>query len=113
MTPALVLIFDFSAITAVGTDILHGAIFKTVGAVQHRQLGHVLVRLVFWLALGSVPASIAGVYLIELLQRVYGDDVNEIASTILGIALILVAPACSSRRTFLHRREPVRRARTS
>ena len=45
MTPALVFFFDFSVITAVGTDILHGAIFKTVGSVRHRQLGHVMVRL--------------------------------------------------------------------
>jgi hypothetical protein len=107
MTPALVLLFDFSVITAVGTDILHGAIFKTVGSVRHRQLGHVLVRLTFWLALGSVPASIAGVYLIEVLQRVYGDDVDEIASTILGVALVLGACLLVAR-TFLHRREPVR-----
>jgi uncharacterized membrane protein YfcA len=108
MTPALVFVFDFSVITAVGTDILQGAIFKTVGSVRHRQLGHVMIRLAFWLALGSVPASLLGVYLIEVLQRRYGeDDVNAIASTILGLALILGA-ALLVVRTFLHRREPHR-----
>ncbi len=107
MTPALVFFFDFSVITAVGTDILHGAIFKTVGSARHRQLGHVMIRLAFWLALGSVPASIAGVYLIEVLQRTYGQDVDAVASTILGFALIL-GGALLVARTFLHRREPVR-----
>jgi uncharacterized membrane protein YfcA len=108
MTPALVFFFDFSVITAVGTDILHGAIFKTVGSARHRQLGHVMIRLAGWLALGSVPASLAGVYLIEVLQGAYGEDqVNDVASTILGIALILGA-ALMVARTFLHRREPVR-----
>jgi uncharacterized membrane protein YfcA len=107
MTPALVFFFDFSVITAVGTDILHGAIFKTVGSARHRQLGHVMIRLAGWLALGSVPASIFGVYLIEVLQRTYGDDVDDIASTILGLALILGAGLLVAR-TFLHRREPVR-----
>ncbi len=106
MTPALVLFFDFSVITAVGTDILHGAIFKSVGSVRHRQLGHVMIRLAGWLALGSVPASLLGVYLIEVLQRTYGSDVDDIASTILGIALVLGACLLVAR-TFLHRREPV------
>src|SRR5918999_4439167 len=89
MTPILVLVFDFNVVLAVGTDILHGAIFKTIGAWRHRVLGHVHARLTFWLALGSVPASIAGVRVIELLQERYGDDVNEIAARILGAALIL------------------------
>jgi hypothetical protein len=31
MTPILVLVFDFNVVLAVGTDILHGAIFKTIG----------------------------------------------------------------------------------
>jgi uncharacterized protein len=41
MTPILVLVFDFNVVLAVGTDILHGAIFKTIGAARHRVLGHV------------------------------------------------------------------------
>ena len=89
MTPILVLVFNFNVVVAVGTDILHGAIFKTVGAWRHRVLGHVHARLTFWFALGSVPASIGGVYVVELLQRRYGDDVNDIASVILGAALVL------------------------
>jgi uncharacterized protein len=108
MTPALIFFFDFSVITAVGTDILHGAIFKSVGSVRHRQLGNVMVRLAFWLALGSVPASLLGVYAIEVLQRNYGEDqVNDLASSILGVALILGA-ALMIVRTFLHTREPHR-----
>jgi uncharacterized membrane protein YfcA len=91
MTPVLVLVFNFNVVLAVGTDILHGAIFKTVGAWRHRILGHVHGRLTFWLALGSVPASLAGVYVIEYLQDRYGDDVNEITTTILGAALVLGA----------------------
>ena len=36
MTPILILLFDFDAKVAVGTDILHGAIFKSFGAARHR-----------------------------------------------------------------------------
>jgi uncharacterized membrane protein YfcA len=89
MTPILVLVFNFNVVLAVGTDILHGAIFKTFGAWRHRVLGHVHARLTFWLALGSVPASLAGVRVVELLQERHGEDVNEIAARILGAALIL------------------------
>ena len=91
MTPILVLVFDFNVVLAVGTDILHGAIFKTIGALRHRVLGHVHARLTFWLALGSVPSSLLGVYVVELLKDTYGEDVNDVAARILGIALVLGA----------------------
>jgi len=103
MTPILILVFDFKAVTAVGTDILHGAIFKTIGAGQHRVLGHVHARLCFWLALGSVPSSIGGVVLVELLERRYGDDIHDIATTTLGIALVVVGLGFLAK-TYIHRR---------
>jgi uncharacterized protein len=103
MTPVLILVFDFNVVLAVGTDILHGAIFKTVGAVRHRALGHVHARLTFWLALGSVPASLAGVYVVELLKDHFGEDVNEVASQILGVALVLGAVGFFAK-TFIHKR---------
>ena len=49
MTPILILLFGFDAKVAVGTDILHGAIFKSFGAVQHRRLGTVHARLATWM----------------------------------------------------------------
>ena len=103
MTPVLVLVFDFNVVLAVGTDILHGAIFKTIGAWRHRVLGHVHARLACWLALGSVPASLAGVWVIEMLEDRYGDDVNDVASRILGAALVL-GGAGFLLKTFIHGR---------
>jgi len=103
MTPVLVLVFDFNVVLAVGTDILHGAIFKTIGAARHRVLGNVHARLALWLALGSVPASVAGVYVVELLEARYGEEVNEIASRILGVALVLGGVGFFAK-TFIHTR---------
>jgi hypothetical protein len=102
MTPVLVLVFDFNVALAVGTDILHGAIFKTFGAWRHRVLGHVHARLTFWLALGSVPASLAGVYVVEILERKYGDDINDVATVILGGALVAGGIGFAIK-TFVHR----------
>jgi uncharacterized protein len=105
MTPILVLVFDFNVVLAVGTDILHGAVFKTIGAARHRALGHVHARLTFWLALGSVPASLAGVWVIELLKGRFGEDINEVAGRILGVALILGGIGLAVR-MLVHRRPP-------
>ena len=63
MTPILVFLFGIPPSTAIGTDIAHGAAFKTVGAVQHRRMGNVRARLAGWMLVGSAPASLVGVWL--------------------------------------------------
>ena len=73
MTPVLVLGFGFSPAYAIGTDILHGAIFKSVGAVRQRTLGHVKARLSGWMFLGSAPMSLAGVALATWIEHNYGE----------------------------------------
>ena len=49
LTPILVIFFGFKPTLAVGTDVLHGAIFKSFGAVRHRRLGTVHARLTLWM----------------------------------------------------------------
>jgi uncharacterized protein len=93
MTPMLVLLFGFKPTVAIGTDILHGAIFKTFGALQHRRLGTVHARLTLWLLLGSAPTSLAGVALATWLKRVYGDGFEDVAQGILGSALVVCGVA--------------------
>ncbi len=89
MTPMLVFLFGFKPTVAIGTDILHGAIFKSFGAVRHRQLGTVHARLTLWMLVGSAPFSLVGVALSTWLARRYGDGFEDAAAIILGIALIL------------------------
>ena len=91
MTPLLILLFGFKPTLAVGTDILHGAIFKTFGAARHRRLGTVHARLTFWMFLGSAPLSLAGVELAEYLEQRYGDDVESAGAKVIGAALLLGA----------------------
>ena len=89
MTPMLVLFFGFKPTVAIGTDILHGAIFKSFGAVRHRQLGTVHARLTGWMLLGSAPASLGGVALATWLKHAYGDGFEDVAQAILGAALVV------------------------
>jgi uncharacterized protein len=88
MTPMLVFLFGFKPTVAIGTDILHGAIFKSFGAVRHRQLGTVHARLTAWMLLGSAPFSLVGVGISTWLQHRYGEGFEDAAAIILGIALI-------------------------
>src|SRR6476660_144647 len=86
MTPILVIVFGFKPTLAVGTDILHGAIFKTVGAIRHRQLGTVHAQLSGWMLLGSAPASLLGVALSTHLE-----DHHDAMNYSLGGALLFGA----------------------
>jgi uncharacterized protein len=89
LTPILVILFGFKPTYAVGTDILHGAIFKSFGAVRHRRLGTVHARLTFWMFLGSGPMSLLGVGLATHLKHRYGDGVQSIEAYAIGVALII------------------------
>lgn len=91
MTPILVFLFGIPPSTAIGTDIAHGAAFKTVGAVQHRRMGNVRARLAGWMLVGSVPASLVGVWLNEKLTDRYGDEAKSVMGHVLGAALLFGA----------------------
>jgi uncharacterized membrane protein YfcA len=88
MTPILVIVFGFKPTYAVGTDILHGAVFKSFGAIRHRQLGTVHARLTGWMFLGSGPMSLLGVGLATLLKNHYGDGVQTVEGYAVGAALV-------------------------
>jgi hypothetical protein len=85
MTPILILLFGFDAKVAVGTDILHGAVFKSFGALRHRMLGTVHARLALWMLLGSAPFSLLGVQI----ASGFGEGTDSTMSKLVGGALIL------------------------
>src|SRR5918992_5050810 len=88
MTPLLVFLFGVPPATAIGTDIAHGAAFKTVSAAQHRRMGNVRARLAGWMLLGSAPTSLMGVWLATKLTDRYGDGVEDVMAQVLGVALL-------------------------
>jgi uncharacterized protein len=101
MTPLLILVFGIKPVTAIGTDIFYAAVTKTVGGWKHLKLGTVHRAMAFWLAVGSVPSAIAGVWVIELLQQQYGDDLDALVLGMLGGALLVVGIATLLRSLFL------------
>lgn len=88
MTPVLVIVFGFKPTYAVGTDIFHGAIFKSFGAIRHRKLGTVHAHLTLWMFAGSGPLSLAGVGLAYVLRQHYGSGAETFEQYAVGGALI-------------------------
>jgi len=88
MTPILVIAFGFKPTYAVGTDIFHGAIFKTFGAIRHRRLGTVHARLALWMFLGSGPLSLLGVATATWIKHTYGASAQNYEGYAVGAALI-------------------------
>ncbi len=88
MTPLLILVFGIKPITAIGTDLAYGAVTKTVGGWRHLRQGTVDMSLSMWMAVGSVPAAVGGVYVLELVERTYGDDFDSILLVALAVTLL-------------------------
>jgi uncharacterized protein len=93
MTPLLILVFGVKPITAVGTDLAYAAVTKTVGGYKHWRQNTVDLRLSTWMALGSVPAAVGGVFVLDLVERATGRDFDDLLLTILAAALLLTGVA--------------------
>jgi uncharacterized membrane protein YfcA len=101
LTPILVIFFGFKPTLAVGTDVLHGAIFKSFGAVRHRRLGTVHARLTFWMFLGSGPMSLLGVAVATWLSH-HSSGAENVEAYAIGAALV-VGGAGLVAKTFIQR----------
>jgi uncharacterized protein len=102
MTPMLILVFGVTPVTAIGTDLAYAAVTKTVGGWKHMRQKTVDMRLSSWMALGSVPAAIGGVWVLGVLEDAAGRDFDDLVIAILAGAL-LVTGAATLIRAFLKR----------
>ena len=103
MTPLLILVFGVKPVTAVGTDLAYGAVTKTVGGYRHLKQGTVDMSLSTWMAVGSVPSAVGGVYVLDVLERRYGEDFDELLIAILAITLLFTGVMTLARALFLKR----------
>jgi uncharacterized protein len=89
MTPILILVFGFKPTTAIGTDLAYGAVTKTVGGFRHWKQKTVDFGLSTWMAFGSVPAAVGGVYVLHLLEDSLGDGFDDAILIAVSGALLL------------------------
>jgi uncharacterized membrane protein YfcA len=85
MTPILILGLRLQADTAIGTDLAYGAGHEDVGGWRHWKQKTVDFGLSTWMAFGSVPAAIGGVYVLHMLEDALGDGFDD--------ALLIAVPA--------------------
>ena len=93
MTPMLILVFGVTPTTAIGTDLAYAAVTKTVGGYKHWKQRTVDLELSTWMAIGSVPAAVFGVYVLTLLEDWLGSDFEDTVIVLLAGALLLTGTA--------------------
>jgi uncharacterized membrane protein YfcA len=89
MTPLLILLFGINPVVAVGTDLAYAAVTKTVGGWRHLRSGTVHMRLALWLAVGSCPGALAGVWVLDRLRDAFGADFDTFMLVSIAGALLL------------------------
>jgi uncharacterized membrane protein YfcA len=89
MTPALV-IYGVPPAVAVGTDLIYAAITKSAGAVLHHLRGNIKWPVVWNLSIGSLPCSVATLWLLDRMSD-RGVDFTGVITVLLGVALMLTA----------------------
>jgi len=103
MTPALILVFGTAPTTAIGTDLAYAAVTKTVGGWRHWRGGTVDMKMALWLAVGSIPGALGGVYVLHLLEDALGkDSFDQTLLTMVGAALLVTAFAVLFRALIRH-----------
>jgi uncharacterized protein len=93
MTPMLILVFGVTPVTAIGTDLTYAAVTKTVGGYKHWRQRTVDLQLSSWMAIGSVPAAVFGVWVLDRLEDWANRDFDDLLLTILACALLLTGAA--------------------
>jgi uncharacterized protein len=101
MTPLLIIVVGIHPVTAIGSDLAYGAVTKTVGGIKHLRQRTVAIRLSSWMAVGSVPAAVLGVYVLEALERAYGGDFESLLLTMVAGAVLFSGVATLVRAVFL------------
>jgi uncharacterized membrane protein YfcA len=90
MAPFLILALGVRPVTAVGTDLVYGAVTKIVGAWVHYKQGTVDMAVVRRLAYGSIPGGLLGSLLVILLPR-FTHDAEQYVKKAIGTLLVIIA----------------------
>ena len=92
MTPLLIFVFGIKPHLAIGTDLLFAAFTKMGGTVSLARGRLIDWKVVGWTALGSIPAALATLYVLQRLGPA-NPATQTVMTTTLGLALLLTASA--------------------
>lgn len=89
LTPTLILALNVSPIIAVGSDLVHSFIMKSVGAVGYYRQRTVNIYFVKRLLAGAIPSSILWAFIINFLGRRNIVEINIYMKLTISAVLIL------------------------
>lgn len=88
MTPILMGVFRIEPHIAIGTDLLYAAVSKFCGSFVHAKKLNIVWPIVWWLALGSIPASLGTNWMLS--NYLSGaTHYKAVLTMVLGFMLIL------------------------
>jgi len=91
LAPILILVLKVPPVWAVGTDNAYSAVTKALGSIVHFRQKSVNIKIALWLACGSIPATIAGVSIVQYWHKHLGQSINDVIVHSIGFTLVLVA----------------------
>ncbi len=100
MTPTLVFLFKIPVDIAVGTDLIFASVTKIAGVTAHGARGNVNWRIVMRLGAGSLPATIATLFVMSQLKA-HGKPLDGLILPVLGVSLVATAVAVLLRKRIL------------
>ncbi len=91
-TPLIILLLRVHPLVAIGTDLAYNVPTKLLGAYVHCKEGTVDWQIVLFLALGGVPAMVAGLVVLTILRAYLGlEYLNAFLKHSIGVLLFIVA----------------------
>jgi uncharacterized protein len=99
LTPVLILL-GINPSIAVGTDLVYNSITKFFGSLQHWKQKAINLKLVKYLAIGSIPSAVCAVVILQFFNSFFHNQ-ELVIKHALGYVLILVA-LTTIFKTFLH-----------
>lgn len=88
MTPILISFLKIEPHIAIGTDLLYAAISKFCGSLVHAKKLNIVWPIVFWLSLGSIPASLGTTWALDHFMG-GAKEYKKLLTIVLGGMLIL------------------------
>lgn len=89
MTPILIMFYGISPALAVGTDLLFASASKSFGVLLHGRNGSLDWRIVRWMAIGSVPATLLTLLFLHSYPK--GAQLDSLIKLTLAVAIIATA----------------------
>lgn len=91
ITPMLIFVFQVPPSVAVSSDVVAATLMKVIGGLKHWKQQTLDLQVVKWLALGSVPGSLAGVAVLHLIKHTKTFNLDDILLHLVGVMMLFVA----------------------